>query len=307
MPRINFQDLGVANEAFGLININVRGVQLDGGELNGFVEATQVEDAVFMGSFMSHRSLFTGARMPGMTPFCWMRTGDSFYQAGPSYGGELCGFNDFVDDTHCAWTGNLEAIYLPTEKFKGYCLEVNALKALDRLESLNRVPLSLSNLASVQRQFRAGQDGKLTTSAGLYGFIATLLEEPEDPPLAGQSCKNDMLLKQFVQIAHDHADDVPPLQLSDVYKMLPTTRSTLAAATREAYGLGPKELMRRVRLEQCRMAFLKPTRNTQVESTMRRYGFTNRKAFADHYKAAFMELPSAALQRGYGQLRIKGI
>ena len=61
MPRINFQDLGVANEAFARINIDVRGVQLDGGELNGFVEATQVEDAVFMGSFMSHRSLFTGA------------------------------------------------------------------------------------------------------------------------------------------------------------------------------------------------------------------------------------------------------
>ena len=105
MPRIDFQDLGVANEAFGLINIDVRGVQLDGGELEGFVEATQVEDAVMMGSFMSQRSLFVGSRMPGMTPFCWMRTGDSYYQAGPSYGGELCGFNDHVQDTHCAWTG----------------------------------------------------------------------------------------------------------------------------------------------------------------------------------------------------------
>ena len=60
MPRIDFQDLGVANEAFGLINIDVRGVQLDGGELEGFVEATQVEDAVMMGSFMSQRSLFVG-------------------------------------------------------------------------------------------------------------------------------------------------------------------------------------------------------------------------------------------------------
>ena len=307
MPRINFQDLGVANEAFGLINIDVRGVQLDGGELNGFVEATQVEDAVFMGSFMSHRSLFTGARMPGMTPFCWMRTGDSYYQAGPSYGGELCGFNDQVDDTHCAWTGNLESIYLPTEKFKGYCLEVNALKALDRLESLNRVPMSLPNMASIQRQFMAAQKGKLSTSAGLYGFIVTLLEDPEDPHPRLQSCKNLDLLKQFVQIAHDHAEDVPPLQLSDVYRMLPTSKSTLAAATQESYGLSPKQLMIRVRLEQCRLTFLKPGKNTKVETTMRRYGFTNRKAFADHYRDAYFELPSASLQRGFGQLRIAGI
>ena len=307
MPKIDFQDLGVANEAFGLINIDVRGVQMDGGELSGFVEATQVEDAVMMGSFMSHRSLFTGARMPGMTPFCWMQTGDSYYQAGASYGGELCGFNAFVQDTHCAWNGELNIVYLPTDRFKAYCLEVNALKALDRLEGVNRVPLSLPNLASLRRQFRAGQDGKLNTSTGLYGFIVTLLEEPEDPPLEGQSCKNDRLLRMFVQLAHDHADDVPPLQLSDVYKMLPTSRSTLAAATRESYGLAPKELMRRVRLEQCRMSFLKPKAGTKVETTMRRYGFTNRKAFADHYRNAYQELPRAALQRGFGQLKLKGV
>jgi len=307
MPRIDFQDLGVANEAFGLINIDVRGVQLEGGDLDGFVEATQVEDAVMMGSFMSQRSLFVGGRMPGMTPFCWMRTGDSYYQAGPSYGGELCGFNEHVEDTHCAWTGNLEAVYLPTAKFKAYCLEVNALKALDRLDNLNRVPMSLSNMASIQRQFRAGQDGQLTTSAGLYGFLVTLLEDPEDQPAWQQHCKNTEMLKQFVQLSHDHADDVPPLQLSDVYKMLPTSRSTLAAATREVYGLAPKELMRRVRLEQCRMSFLKPNRGTKVETTMRRYGFTNRKAFADHYRKVYQELPSAALERGFGQLRIKGI
>ena len=165
-------------------------------------------------------------------------TGDSYYQAGATFGGELCGFMDGVSDTHVAWTVNIEAVF-PTDRFKAYCLEVNALKALDRLDNLNRVPMSLSNMASIQRQFRAGQDGKLTTSAGLYGFFVTLLEDPEDPPLEAAGCKNDRLLRMFVQLAHDHADDVPPLQLSDVYKMLPTSRSTLAAATREVW-IGPE-------------------------------------------------------------------
>ena len=67
--RIDFTDCGVANEAFSAINIDVRGVQLDGGELTGHVEANQCGDAVFMGSFMSHRSLFTGGRMPGLPRF----------------------------------------------------------------------------------------------------------------------------------------------------------------------------------------------------------------------------------------------
>ena len=89
------------------------------------------------------------------------------------------------EDTHVPGPVSIEAVFLPTDRFKAYCLEVNALKALDRLDNLNRVPLSLSNLASFQRQFRAGQDGQLKTSAGLYGFMVTLLEDPEDPPLEG--------------------------------------------------------------------------------------------------------------------------
>lgn len=119
--------------------------------------------------------------------------------------------------------------------------------------------------------------------------------------------RNSGLVRLFVRLAYEQADASPSVQLSEVYKQLATSRSTLAAATRKAYGIGPKELMRRVRLEQCRNAFIRPGPTTKIETTMRRYGFTNRKAFADHYRNVYRELPSATLQRGFGQLRLKGI
>ena len=66
-------------------------------------------------------------------------------------------------------------------------------------------------------------------------------------------------------------------------------------------------LMRKVRLEQCRLSFLKPQGLTSVESVMRRYRFTNRNRFAAMYREAFGELPSDSYQRGQGQLKLKGL
>ena len=304
--RIDFTDCGVANEAFSAININVRGVQLDGGELKGHVEANQCGDAVFMGSFMSHRSLFTGGRMAGFTPFCWMHTGDSYYQGGPSFGGELCGFMDGINDTHVAWNGELRAVYLPTAKARAYLLEVNALKGLDVMQSLNRLMLGVAELGALNRLYEAGVAGTLKDASQAYGLIATLLEQPVEPIQSEQSCKNEPMLKQFVQIAHDEAE-ANPLSLAEVCQMLHVGKSTLSAACKEAYGMSVVALMRKVRLEQCRLAFLKPQGLTSVESVMRRYRFTNRNRFAAMYREAFGELPSDSYQRGQGQLKLKGL
>ena len=48
------------------------------------------------------------------------------------------------------------------------------------------------------------------------------------------------------------------------------------------------------------MAFLKPKVGTKVETTMRLYGFTNRKAFADHYRNVYQELQVRRCNAGLG-------
>ena len=122
-----------------------------------------------------------------------------------------------------------------------------------------------------------------------------------------QDARQLPLVVLLVQLAHDEAEASPALTVPDVCRRLATSKSTISAATKEAYGIGPKQLLIRVRLEYCHHAFTTPVGTTKVEITMRRYGFTNRKKFADYYRAVYQELPSATLQRGYGQLRIKGI
>ena len=88
--------------------------------------------------------------------------------------------------------------------------------------------------------------------------------------------------------------------------MMHIGKSTLSAACTETYGLSVMALMRQVRLEQCRMALLKPDRGTTVDTVMRKYRFNNRARFAATYRDAFGELPSAALAKGFGAAKDYG-
>ena len=158
----------------------------------------------------------------------------------------------------------------------------------------------------MRQQFERSLGGAVKTEAQILSMMVTLLEGGTEPQPWEQELKNVPMLRQFVQLAHDTAKE-EPLTLPEVAKMMHIGKSTLSASCTETYGLSVMALMRQVRLEQCRMALLKPERGTTVDTVMRKYRFNNRARFAATYRDAFGELPSAALQRGFGQLRIEGI
>ena len=68
----------------------------------------------------------------------------------------------------------------------------------------------------------------------------------------------------------------------------------ISEATKQAYGIGPKQLLIRVSLSIATTHSL-PVGITKVETTMRRYGFTNRKKFAD-FTGLCIRSTSATLQ-----------
>ena len=63
--RLDFGDCGVANEALSQVGYNVRGAQLDGGELKGSIQVNQIESMLAMRIHASHRLLFVGEPVPG--------------------------------------------------------------------------------------------------------------------------------------------------------------------------------------------------------------------------------------------------
>ena len=63
--------------------------------------------------------------------------------------------------------------------------------------------LGASELSALNRMYEAGAAGAVADVRQVYGLITTLLEQPVEPIEPEQSCKNEPMLRQFVQIAHD--------------------------------------------------------------------------------------------------------
>ena len=293
MFKVEFSDCGQAAERFQQVGLDVQAVQLVGGELRGTLEAASLGTVLFLRSNMSHRTLFAGEKMYGYRPFCWMSGGgSSYYQAGTSEGGELCGFMDGRTEAHCHWDGTLNFVYLSEKYFKGYFLASRAYKALDRIEHCDKLPLSPHGLQSLKRLHRHGLEGRLQDEDQVYSLVTSLLEEPDEVITGLSECKNQSLLKRLVELAHETAEG-EPLKLPDICKMLYASRSTLSAACLESYGVSVGSLMRLARLEQCRIAL---GQGMSVGQVMKKYRFTNRARFAAYYKAAFGVLPSGQIE-----------
>jgi len=291
MMRLDFENCGRANEGFGKLKINVQGTQLEVGKLRGSIEATFLDEVIFMSSFVDRRTLFTGGRMPGMTPLCFMaRDSESYYHGDISQGGELCGFINRHTDTHVHWIGELCATYVPTKRLHAYLHHVGAYTALDRMDNINGLRLSPTNSRALERMFRRGLAGDLTVTEQVYGRVAMLLEEPVEEEPEPWDPKQDMMLRTLVQLAHENARQ-KPLSVPEVLIALGLDQrqeKTLRRRCKEAYGMGIGQLMKRVRLEQARLSITKDGLN--ATGAARRHFFSPSK-FPGDYKKVYGLLP----------------
>ena len=293
MMRVDFRDCGQANDGFGQLKINVKGTQLETGKLRGRIDASFLDEVIFMSSFVDRRTLFTGAKMPGMTPLCFMAKGsESYYHGDTSEGGELCGFINRHTDTHVHWIGELCATYVPTKRLEAYLHEVGAFTALERMESINGLRLSPVNARALERMFRRGLANDLVSSEQVYGRVAMLLEEPVEEEPEAWDPKQDLALRMLVQLAHENAMQ-RPLSVPEIVVALGLDQrqeKTLRRKCKDGYGMGIAQLVKRVRLEQARLSITKDGLN--VSGAARRHHFVDQGKFSKDYKKAYGLLPS---------------
>ena len=304
---LTFNDASEGNDLLAAHGFCVRGTQLDEGELNGSLSASQVGDAVFLLIENDRRLLFHGGRMPGHTPLCF-QVGDGCYFHGYDTCGrglDLCGFRSDLTDTHVHWAGQMCASFLPTQKLRGYLYDRGMYDALERMDRTNKLRLSLNGTQALQRLFSRGLHGDIKDHEKVYGAFALMLEDPESlegPP----NPKFDRELRMIVSMAHEQSRK-EPLLLDEVLIGLGlqlSQKRTLQQKCREAYGMGVTQIMKRVRMEEARLSILKDGLN--VAGTVRRHVFVDTKQFSKDYKRVFGCNPSLDVTRAYPRLKLKG-
>jgi AraC-like DNA-binding protein len=103
-------------------------------------------------------------------------------------------------------------------------------------------------------------------------------------------------VRQAEEFFHEHSDD--PLSMLDVAKGLGVSLRSLQMAFNEVYqGLGPRDVLTKIRLEKARQRLLSADADVQVTKVAFDSGFFHLGRFAQSYARHFGQRPSETLAR----------
>ncbi|MFM7550732.1 MAG: helix-turn-helix domain-containing protein [Cyanobacteriota bacterium] len=91
-----------------------------------------------------------------------------------------------------------------------------------------------------------------------------------------------------------------PINLSQLERRSGYSRRSLQLAFQQRFGCGPIQWIRQQRLEQARLALLRPGPDDQVASVAARFGFRSQAAFSREFRHHFGLPPSELLREGKG-------
>jgi transcriptional regulator GlxA family with amidase domain len=97
------------------------------------------------------------------------------------------------------------------------------------------------------------------------------------------------------ELLRRHADE--PVSIAALADELGISLRSLQLSFREVFGLSPRELLGRIRLETARERLLAADPSEQVTTIALDCGFTHLSRFAGAYHQAFGERPSETLRR----------
>lgn len=102
-------------------------------------------------------------------------------------------------------------------------------------------------------------------------------------------------VRQAEELMRAHSDE--PLSMLDLARSLGVSLRSLQLAFNETYGLGPRDVLNRIRLEKARQRLLAANGDGQVTVVALESGFFHLSRFAQTYARAFGERPSETLAR----------
>jgi len=273
----------------------LRSIQLESGALQITSEVGFSGRLGAITATSSQKILTQGRQVEGFTAFHLLETGEAIDLGVPSDGACLTGYFsggmvDFIT------LGTFSGLFVQTARLQAHIEKAGAFKAADAIGSTGSISLNAADRETFLRFNRRIRAGEEVPEAQVLNFLTlTACEQGVDRDF---DPTNQDLMRELVELLHSRAQG-EPLDVVDMASMLNSSRSTLSARCTEAFGMGPKALFQRIRLEQCRHALI--LEGGSIEKVARRYGFLNRGRFIRYYGEAFGEKPTETV----GQLRLK--
>ncbi|WP_115071046.1 helix-turn-helix transcriptional regulator [Synechococcus sp. UW179B] len=293
-----FQQIGKAFDA----------VQVSRGALNGQFTQTNLGSMCLLEIRTNQRLLLNGDRGLDCMSFCFEATGladEHLMFNKPIAPYSLNGFRQGQKESHFQLTANTTTylVILSVSRFNAFIAHCGAEELIEHLEANN----ALQTTPAMHEKFRKKLQTLLVTPVvttqqqreitnHLYrSFLHVLRDKSNVNYLSYAPSARQELVREFVDFAFKNSRN--DCNLDQISESLFASRRTLIQGTKESLGMGPMEIMKRVRLEQVNW-ILRSTEARAAENfktitqVAQHYGFQSRGHFAKAYQHLFAESPS---------------
>ena len=303
-----FHSASELKQLFKLIGKSFDAVQLSQGRLQGRFKVANLGSIVLIELKTNQHLLLNGDRGPDCMSFCFEATGLAdehrlFNIPIATY--SLNGFRQGQIEAHFQLSANTTTYLsvLSTSRFNAFLSSCNSDSIIEHLEANNALQVSPSVHAQFRQKFQYFLEHQPTTSqqsrqARNYlfsSFLDALSNKEEHKYLTFNPSPRQKLVREFVSWSFKNAEQ--ECSLDQISESLFASRRTLIQGTKESLGMGPMEIMKRVRLEQVNWILRKPDVRADkkfrtISEIAQHYGFQSRGHFAKAYQQVFAESPS---------------
>tara|TARA_B100001063_G_C16723552_1_gene534981 strand:+ start:272 stop:1291 length:1020 start_codon:yes stop_codon:yes gene_type:complete len=303
-----FHSASELKQLFKMIGKSFDAVQLSQGQLQGRFRVAKLSNVVLLELQTNQRLLLNGERGHDCMSFSFEASGMAdehrLFNI-PIARHSLNGFRQGQLESHFQLSANTTTYFgiLSISHFNAYLSHCDSEDLIDRLESNNALQINPLMHAQFRQSFQHLLEDQPSTSqqrrqkiCNLYGlFLNAISNKSEHKYLSYNPSPRQRLVREFVAWGFKNAEQ--DYNLDQISEFLFASRRTLIQGTKESFGMGPMEIMKRVRLEQVNWILRTPDVRADrkfrtISEIAQHYGFQSRGHFAKAYQQAFAESPS---------------
>ena len=304
----SFHSASELKQLFKLIGKSFDAVQLSQGRLQGRFRVANIGGIVVVELTTNQHLLLNGERGHDCMSFCLEATGladeHRLFNI-PIAPYSLNGFRQGQIEAHFQLSAHTTTYLsvLSTSRFNAFLSHCDSDAIIEHLEANNALQVSPKVHAQFRQKFHhllehqpfTSQQSRQATNHLFSSFLDALSNKEEHKYLAFNPSPRQRLVREFVAWGFKNAEQ--DCNLDQISEALFASRRTLIQGTKESFGMGPMEIMKRVRLEQVNWILRKPDVRTDkklrtISEIAQHYGFQSRGHFAKAYQQVFAESPS---------------
>ena len=312
-----FYSASELKQLFKLIGKSFDAVQLSQGRLQGRFRVANLGGIAVIELITNQHLLLNGERGLDCMSFCFEATGladeHRLFNI-PIAPYSLNGFRQGQIEAHFQLSAHTTTYLsvLSTSRFNAFLSHCDSDAIIEHLMANNALQVSPKVHAQFRQKFQhllehqpfTSLQCRQATNYLFSSFLDALSNKVEHRYLTYNPSPRQKLVREFVDWSFKNSEHA--CSLDQISEFLYASRRTLIQGTKESFGMGPMEIMKRVRLEQVnwilRSQNARENKNFRTISAIaQHYGFQSRGHFAKAYQQVFEESPSETLLKSANQ------